>query len=204
MATVTFESLIPEILPLVPECTDLIIIRAIRRASEDFLTKSLVWRVDLEKHFVIAGLADVEIETPTAALRVVQLKKVSINGRAILQASDGEAPDGSGKTFCSLVDFNANIRLTPVPKLTAEMSIRAVLTTTSRSTGLDSAVEQQIHEHLIDGALARLFTMNGMPWADNALAMYHAAIFNAAVQETRGRAENNSGRAVSTISYGGL
>ena len=204
MATVTFESLIPEILPLVPECTDLIIIRAIRRASEDFLTKSLVWRVDLEKHFVIAGLADVEIETPTAALRVVQLKKVSINGRAILQASDGEAPDGSGKTFCSLVDFNTNIRLTPVPKLTAEMSIRAVLTTTSRSTGLDSAVEQQIHEHLIDGALARLFTMNGMPWADNELAMYHAAIFNAAVQETRGRAENNSGRAVGTITYGGL
>ena len=65
-------------------------------------------------------------------------------------------------------------------------------------------VEREIHEHLIDGALARLYTMQGMPWANNALAGFHSAVFQAAILEARGRAENNGGRAVRKIHYGGL
>ena len=204
MATVKFESFVPEILPSMPECTDLIITRALRRASEEFLSKSLVWRVDLEDHIVIAGLADVELEMPAAGLRIVQLKSATIDKRDIPQIADGQRPPNGSRTFCSLVDFNQNLRLTPIPKLNAVLSLRAVLTTTSKSTGLESIVEQEIHEHIIDGALARLYTMQGMPWANNALAGYHSAMFEAAIVEKRGRAENNSGRAVRTITYGGL
>ena len=204
MATVTFESFVPEILPSMPECTDLIITRALRRAAEEFLSRSLVWRVDLEDHVVIAGLPDVDLETPAAGLRIVQLKSVTIDKRDIPQIADGQTPSNGSRTFCSLVDFNQTLRLTPTPKLTSFLKLRAVLSTTSKTTRLDSNVEQEIHEHIIDGALARLYTMQGMPWANNALAGYHSGLFESAIVDKRGRAENNSGRAVRTISYGGL
>ena len=204
MAKVTFESIIPEILPSVPECTDILIIRALRRASEEFLSKSLLWRVDLEDHFVIAGLADVELETPSADLRIVQIKKATIDGKDIPQIADAQMPENATQTFCSLVDFNNSLRLTPTPIIAATLSLRVVLSTTSKSTGLDPVVAQEIHEHLIDGALARLYVMQGMPWANNALAGFHSAVFQAAILETRGRAENNSGRAVRKVSYGGV
>ena len=204
MAKVTFESIVPDILPSVPECTDLIIIRAIRRASEEFLSKSLMWRVNLDDHPVVLGEIDVELEVPSSDLRICQLKSASITDQDIPQISDGQKPPNSTKTFCSLIDFGRTLRLTPIPVADAELSLRAVLSTTSRSTSLDSVVAQEIHEHLIDGALARLYGMPGMPWSDNALAGFHLAVFQNSIIEARGRAENNNGRAVRTVSYGGL
>lgn len=168
------------------------------------LSKSLIWRADLDDHFVIAGLADVELETPSADLRIVQIKKATIDGKAIPQIADDQTPENTTQTFCSLVDFNNSLRLTPPPIIAAAISLRVALSTTSKSTGLDSVVEREIHEHLIDGALARLYTMQGMPWANNALAGFHSAVFQAAILEARGRAENNGGRAVRKIHYGGL
>ena len=206
MAIVTFESIIPEILPSVPECTDLIIVRALRRASEEFLSKSLLWRINLEDHNVILGLVDVELEVPKSDLRIVQLKSIKSGTQEtdIPQIADSQTPPNLSQTFCSLVDFGKTLRLTPVPTAAVTLKIRAVLSTTSKSTGVDSAVEQEIHEHLIDGSLARLYAMPGMPWADSSLAAYHGAIFQAAIIEMRGRAENNNGRAVRTVSYGGV
>ena len=200
MATVTFESFVPEILPLMPECTDLLITRALRRASEEFLTKSLVWRADLDAHVTITGMAVIELDLPKNDLRVAQLKALLIDGKSVDQASDDTTGRGQ---FCSLIDFGKAVRITPTPTSTLPVVIRAVLTTTSKSTGLDSAVEQEIHEHLIDGALARLYIMPGMPWTNNALSVYHSALFESAIVEKRGRAENNSGRAVRKIAYGG-
>jgi len=204
MAKVTFESIVSDILPSVPECTDLIIIRALRRASEEFLSKSLMWRVNLEDHFVILGLEDVELEAPSSDLRIVQLKSATIAGKAIPQIADGQKPPNSTKTFCSLLDFGNTLRLTPKPAANATLSLRAVLSTTSKSTGLEANVAQEIHEHLIDGALSRLYGIPGMPWTNTPLAGFHGAVFQNAIIEARGRAENNNGRAVRTVSYGGL
>jgi hypothetical protein len=204
MATTTFESLVPEILPLVPECTDLIIIRALRRAAEEFLTKSLIWRVDLDDHDVEADSALVELDLPGSDLRIVQIKSATIDSKDIPQIADGQTPDNATQTFCSLVDFNKGLRLTPTPVIAATLSLRVVLSTSSSSTRVDSVVEQEMHEQILDGALSRLYTMQGMPWANNALAGYHAGIFQEAILEARGRAENNSGRAVRKVSYGGL
>jgi len=204
MAKVTFASIIPEILPSVPECTELIAVRALRRASEEFLSKSLMWRVDLEDHFVIQGLIDVELEVPSSDLHIVQIKKATIGTKDIPQIADDQNPPNTTQTFCSLIDFGKTLRLTPKPIVAATLALRAVLSTTSKSTGLEANVEQEIHEHLIDGALARLYGMPGMPWANNALALFHGSVFQAAIIEARGKAENNSGRAVRTVSYGGI
>ena len=206
MATVTFESIIPEILPLVPECTDLIIVRALRRASEEFLSKSLLWRVNLEEHNVILGLVDVELEVPKSDLRIVQLKSIKSGTQEtdIPQIADSQTPPNPTETFCSLINFGKALRLTPIPRLASPMLLKVVLSTTPNSSGVDRDVETHIHEHLIDGALARLYAMPGMPWADSSLAAYHGAIFQAAIIEMRGRAENNNGRAVRTVSYGGV
>jgi hypothetical protein len=204
MASTTFESLVPEILPLVPECTDLIIIRALRRAAEEFLTKSLIWRVDLDDHDVEAGSALVELELSGSDLRVVQIKSATMDSKDIPQIADGQTPDNATQTFCSLVDFNRGLMLTPTPVVATTIALRVVLSTSSSSTKVDSIVEQEMHEQILDGALSRLYTMQGMPWANNALAGYHAGIFQEAILEARGRAENNSGRAVRKVSYGGL
>jgi hypothetical protein len=203
MAKVTFESMVPEILPSVPECTDLIIIRALRRATEEFLTKSMIWRVDLDEHFIDSGLADVELEAPSSDLRIVQLKQATIGTQDIPQIADDQRPPNGTQTFCSLTDFGKTLRLTPTPKVSATIALRAVLSTSSKSVGLEAAVESEIHEHLLDGALARLYTMAGMPWANNTLAGFHGSVFQAAIMDARGRAENNSGRAVRKVTYGG-
>lgn len=203
MAKVTFESMVPEILPSVPECTDLIIIRALRRATEEFLTKSMIWRADLDDHDITVGEADVELDLPSSDLRIVQLKKATIGTKDIPQIADDQQPPNGTQTFCSLTDFGKTLRLTPTPKVSATIALRAVLSTSSKSVGLEAAVESEIHEHLLDGALARLYTMAGMPWANNTLAGFHGSVFNAAIMDARGRAENNSGRAVRKITYGG-
>jgi hypothetical protein len=204
MATVTFESLVPEILPSVPECTDLIIIRALRRASEEFLTKSLVWRADLDDHDVVVGESLVELDMPFRGTRIVQIKSATIGSKDVPQIADDQQPPNTTQTFCSLIDFGNTIRLTPVPALDATLVLRAVISTTSNSTGIDSGVELEIHEHLLDGALSRLYGMPGMPWANNQLAAFHGAVFQAAILDSRGRAENNSGRAVRKVNYGGI
>jgi len=204
MATVTFESIIPEILPLVPDCTDLIIIRALRRSCEEFLTKSLVWRVDLDEHTTEIGEPIVELDIPKNDLRVTQIKSVTIATKDITQISDDQKAPNPTETFCSLINFGKALRLTPIPRLASPMLLKVVLSTTPNSSGVDRDVETHIHEHLIDGALARLYAMPGMPWADSSLAAYHGAIFQAAIIEMRGRAENNNGRAVRTVSYGGV
>ena len=203
MATTTFESLVPEILPLMPDCTDMLIIRALRRASEELLTRSLIWRVDLDEHYAITGLRDLELELPKRDLRVVQLKTVKIDDKPLRQVGDGEfTTNYSGKT-CSLSDFGRALRFIPPPTQSGSVQIRVILTTSAKSTGLEERVADMIHEPLLDGALSRLYSMPSMPWTNNPLAAFHAATFDNAIDKLRGAAENNGGRAVGKMKYGG-
>ena len=160
--------------------------------------------MDLDEHTTEIGEAIVELDLPKRDLRIAQIKAITIASKDITQIGDDQKVPNSTETFCSLIDFGKNLRLTPIPTLASPMTLKVVLTTTPDSSGVDRDVETHIHEHLLDGALARLYAMPEMPWANNTLAGFHLGAFTAAIAQARGAAENNSGRAVRKIAYGGM
>lgn len=204
MAKISFESLVPEILPEVPGCMDTLIIHALRQAAEQFLTDSTAWRMTLDPQFVINGMGEYDIEVPYSYTRAVKLIWVEIDEHRVTLISDGHRVRPDGKKYCCMDAFGKSMIIAPTPTQKEPLTMRVALSILPTTVALDDTVIWQMYDALLNGAVARLQMMEGQEWSNPASGAQKEMLFREAIMKAKRRADNNGGSANRTVRYGGI
>ncbi len=204
MANITFASLVSEILPEVPGCTDTLVIRALRRTAEQYLTDSQEWRVTLDEQPLIAGMSEYDVEVPYSYTKAVRIIWAEVDGKRISQVSDGQQVRSDSNIYCHLDGYGKTVIVKPEPTQAAKLQLRVALSILPNTAALTDTVIYGMYDPLLHGALARLQMMSGQEWSNPQAGAQNEMLFREAVAKARGHANNNGGSAVRKMRYGGI
>jgi hypothetical protein len=213
MATL-YESLLPEVIPMVPGCPDTLIENNIRAATIELCEKAAVLQAELDALTTIAGAFEYDLEPPTdtvvhkimfvvhdgVELEPVTTSLLEQRKRNWREAQYRGTPEYYVKASRSL------IWLVPVPDVTQPLStiIRCHLKPTQTSLSADDELMSDYRDTIVNGALFRLLRLPSKQWTDPAGAQVYGSLFNAGVIEADRRARNADAGVVRKVSYGGI
>lgn len=200
MATVAYTAFLPEVLPNVPGCADIVAINAIRNATIDLLERSLAFKETQDAQVVAPADFPMDIEAPSG-MRVVAVTAVQAGGvpldpvthDAVSTSEGGVAQTGSPIGY--YMPTPETVTLDPLPNASVSLVLTVACTPTRASTGVESWVYQRHLEEIASGALARLLAQPMQPWSNPDLASFHLNRFENAVSRLRISAMKSFGKA---------
>lgn len=213
MAT-TYESLLPEIIPMVPGCPDTLIENNIRAAVIEFCEKSEVYQQELDPVTTVANIYEYDLEPPSQTL-VHKIVWVSYDGEeiepvttALLEQREPKWRDSNyyGTPNYFVKQTQSTFWLVPVPNETKVSStiVRAVLKPTYASTAADDEIMTDYRDAIINGTLFRLLRMPSKDWTDYAGAQVYASLFAEGIVNAERRARQADVRVSRKVKYGGV
>lgn len=185
MANVPFTSFLPEVLPLVAGCSNLVATNAVRNATIEFCTNTLYWQETQASVNLTSASFPYSIVAPSGA-QVVTALGVTVDGRPMGQTTqdtlDLKVLNWRSITGTPRVYFQYNPNTIGVyPALdsnTYAFITRSALAPTRASTGVIDFVFDKHLEAIASGTLARLFQMPAQPWTDPAQGAHYREQFN--------------------------
>ncbi len=209
-----YESLLPEIIPMVPSCPDTLIENSIRSATIELCEKSGVYQQELDPITTIANLFEYDLEPPNGTV-VHEILWATYDGTdlepitsALLEQRIPEwrkaGNEGTPEYFVK--QSQSLFYIAPVPNVTKVSSVlmRAVLKPTHTSTACDDDVMNDYRDTIVNGALLRLLRMPGREWTDYAGAGVFASLFNEQLVEAEKRGRQSETRVARKVKYGGV
>lgn len=179
MASVQFAEFLPEVLPNVAGCADVVAINAIRNSAIELLERSLAAREVQDVITVVAADLPLDVEAPSSS-RLVQVLSVTANGLPV--PADDQQNSSSMRYY---QPTPTQLSLTPLPTQAIELVVTVAYAPTRKATGVEDWVYQRHLETVADGALARLYVLPGQPWSNPELAGFHAERFRTAAERLR-------------------
>lgn len=188
MATTAFTSLLPEVLPSVPGCADIVAVNAIRNSVIEFCERTLYWQELQDSATVTTADFPYDLKAPAGA-RVTQVLAVIVNGTPIdPTGADALAAVSNWQNHTAqqpLAYYHITpqqIGLYPALGTSATLQIRVAYAPTRTATAFEEYLYQTYMEALADGALYRLLGMPGRAWSNPELGLFHRRKFQQAVQ----------------------
>ena len=177
MTTVAFTQFLPEVMPSVHGCSDILAINAIRNACIEFCTSTMYWQETQDPISLAAGDLPYDFEAPSGA-NVIQPMAITIGGRPILPKSadwlDANIYDWRNQVADSPTYFyqpNANqMVLVPAPTAAVTVTIRCAYIPARDGSVVDITLYEYYLEAIAAGALARLCSLPGQAWSNPQLA----------------------------------
>ena len=212
MANTAYETLVPEILPMVVGCPDTLIINAVRRAVIELCEKTGVYSQQLDPLSTVSGTYEYDLEAPTGTL-VHKIQWVTHQGEALeplttslLEERQPKWRDESGTPKYFVKQSQKLFWLVPVPDatLTSSTILRVQLRPTDASTACDSEVMSDYRDQIINGTLFRLLRVPGRDWTDFASAQVYASLFQEGIIYAERRARSADTPIGRKVIYGGL
>jgi hypothetical protein len=192
--TNVFEDFLPDVMPYVPGCPEVVAVSAIRNAAIEFCMKSL-WLVNNPATLVsVANQAAYAPVLPTdtelAAVDQVTYNASQLNPVGEVDVTYLFQSPGVPQYFTQIDPVN--VQLLPMPQ-SAGVTIRMVvaLTPTKTATTCDSNMFERWGEGIGYGARARLHAIPGQPFSspDESMRcrqMFSTAIGGARIERNRG------------------
>lgn len=213
MAT-TYESLLPDIIPMVPGCSDTLIENNIRSAVIELCEKAAVYQAELDPITTVANIFEYDLEPPSGST-VHKILWVTHKGQEIepitTQLLEQRKPrwreTGYGGTPEYYVKVSQSLfHLVPVPDETIVSStiMRAQLKPTRTSNAADDEVMSEYRDTITYGALYRLLRLPSKEWTDYAGAQVYGSLFNEGIVEAERRGRHADTNVSRTVKYGGL
>lgn len=213
MATL-YESLLPEVIPMVPGCPDTLIENYIRSATIELCEKAPVLQAELDPVSTVTGIYEYDLEPPTGTV-VHKIMWVVHDGKELepistslleqrkeswRDASNRGTPEYYVKTSQSL------FWLVPVPNATKVSStiLRCQLKPTQTSTTADDELMSDYRDTIVNGALYRLLRLPSKQWTDYNGAQVYGTLFNEGIIAADRRARHADARIFRKVSYGGI
>lgn len=213
MAT-TYESLLPELIPMVPGCPDTLIENNIRSAVIELCEKAAVYQAELDPVATVAGTYEYDLEPPSQTV-VHKIMWVTHKGRdleptttTILEQRKPNWRDaenrGTPEYFMKITQ--SLFWMVPVPNETLASStiVRAQLKPTLTSNATDDEVMSDYRDTIVSGALFRLLRMPSKEWTDYAGAQVYGALFQEGIQQAERRGRHADVGVARRVSYGGI
>ena len=208
-----YESLLAEIIPMVPSCTDTLIEQNIRAAVIELCEKSKVYQAELDPITTVANLYEYDLEPPSGTV-VHEIVWVTHNGIDLEPSTtaliEQRKPKWRIKGYEGTPEFFVKqspsmFYLVPVPSATEANSllVRAILKPTHRSTSCSDDVMNDYRDTIINGALYRLLRIPGREWTDYPGAQVYGSLFLEGLATAEGRALQKETRIARKVRYGG-
>jgi len=210
---ISYETLLPQILPMVPGCSDNMITSNIRSAVIELCERTGVYQAELDPVTTVSKIYEYDLEAPTGT-SIQKILWVTHQGKdleAITTALlEQRIPKWRETTNASTPSFfvkqtSALFWLAPMPSTTTASStiIRAVLKPTHSSTACDDDVMNDYRDAIINGALFRLLRTPNKDWTDLTSAGMYGSLFNEAIVQAERRARQGDTPVAKKVRYGG-
>ena len=213
MAIVLYSELIPEVLINALSCPDFIAERALRHVALDFFRRTHVYRETLsldpdgtESISLTAGLPTETRAEEILWVRYNQQRNLVAISEKMLNAKNVNWEDDTGDPYYYFQPSPNTISLAPHPAgaEVGTVTARVVLVPTRTSTGVEQIYMDEHYEALVDGAVAKILSINAEEWANPNLSQLYTQRYENAVLTATNRAERNGTPVVREVRYGGL
>lgn len=208
---IPYETLLPEILPMVPGCSDTLIESNIRSAVIELCERASVYQVELDPLTTVSGIFEYDLETPQDT-SVRKILWVTHKGRdleplttTLLEQRLPQWREESGVPEYFVQKSSETFLLAPIPAdtLVGSTIVRAVLRPTHSSTACDNDVMNDYRDTIVNGTLFRLLRVPNKDWSDLQSASIYGQLFNQGVEDAERRSRNADTAVRRSVRYGG-
>lgn len=209
---------LPEVLPDVPGCPNVMAINAVRNAAIEFCEKSLIWRYDFAgKIALVAAQATYPLTSP-AGSNVAMITRLGFWPTGATKAKEVTGPVGHDELdriregwreetnvgVNSIETFTAdgnNVRVVPIPVANQAdaVSVSAALKPTRASTDGPDMLYDDWLEWIAHGAKWKLMATPKKDWTDLELATYHKNQFEIGIARAGAKIVKGGGQRRMTI-----
>lgn len=212
MAT-SYETLLPEILPMVPGCPDTLIENTVRQAAIEFCEKTGIYQMELDPVTTVGGVYEYDLEPPSGT-SVHKIMWVTHDGKDLEPITttllEQRKPDWRNSDHYGCPEYfvkqGVSFWLAPVPAATMPMSttLRVQLKPTHRSTACDDSVMSDYRDSIVNGALYRLLRIPGRDWTDYSGAQIYGTLFAEGLVRAEREARHADTGVARKVRYGGV
>ena len=209
---IKYETLLPEILPMVSGCPDTLVENNIRAAVIELCERASVYQAELDPVTTVSNIYEYDLEAPTGtSVRKVlwvthQGKDLEPLTTTLLEQRLPKWREESGVPEYFIQQTSSTFVLAPIPAVTTVGStiVRAVLRPTHTSTACDNDVMNDYRDTIVNGALFRLLRIPNKDWSDLQGAGIYGQLFNQGVEDAERRSRNADTAVRRSVKYGGM
>lgn len=177
----TFDSLLPHVLPSVKGCPDALAVFHLREAAKEFLSHTLAWSEWLPNVIGKAGV-DAYYLFPPSDAEIVKLTGLRVDGveRDLAVPAKGRSMRVNGwNAEVAWTEDRVRLQVSPTPAEDGTIyAVRAALTICDDATTLDEDIGRHYGSDIANGALAALLEIEGAVWENQQRAMVRRERFN--------------------------
>lgn len=194
----TLASLVPAVEVNVAGCPVPAIEDAILRSLIEFCTTSRAYRITPDDIAVTANATEIDVELPSgteiAWLIDAELDDVPLDILPPTSVPKSWAVD-AGNPSAAVVISAAQIALRPLPSASGTLRASFALRPSLKASSYPDDLHALYQEHIVAGALARLYAQPKKEWSDPVLAQYARSQFEAGISSAEYRADRGSANA---------
>lgn len=216
MATVAYDSLLPDIIPMAPEAPDMLITKHIRASVVELCEKTSVYQIELDPISSVSGQYEYEFDAP-AGTSVQKVLWVTHDGRDLEPISSALLEQRKPKWRTSeaattgvpefyVKQSSSAFWVVPPPSATVAdaIRVRAILRPTHTSNSCEAEIMNDYRDTIINGALFRVLRTPGYGFTDYAGGQVYASLYNSQLEDAERRARFGDTPIVRKVGYGGL
>ena len=208
---ISYEALLPDILPMVPGCPDSLIKNNIRAAVIELCERASVFQAELDPLTTVGNIYEYDLEAPsgTAVQKILWIthegKDLEPLTSTLLEQRIPKWREGNGVPEYYVQQGSALVWLAPIPTATGVSStiVRAVLKPTHTSSACDDGVMNDYRDTIINGALFRLLRIPNKEWTDLQGASVYGSLFNEGTMIAERKARGADTGVARRVRYGG-
>lgn len=197
-----WSSWMPDLLPHLPGCPDVLAEYEVRRAAQEFFEKTHAWCVTLDPEGVAAGDQEISL-TPNSGQEIVSVKQVwSGDDELKAETADELSSEFSsnwqlhvGKPVAYVQAMPGVIRLYPIPNEVSAIVARVSVKPSESCKGIPGEMATKYRRFITSGAKAKLMLYANQPWTNPELGMKHESDFASAVSKVQYAVATNDLRA---------
>tara|TARA_Y100000748_G_scaffold293015_1_gene282101 strand:+ start:468 stop:1157 length:690 start_codon:yes stop_codon:yes gene_type:complete len=213
MATVKYEDLLPDIIPMVPGCTDTLIENTIRNTVIELCEKSEVYQAELDPVDTVANTYEYDFEPPTGTV-VHKILWATYDGNDLEAVSSSlleeREPKWRESTYVGTPTYfikqtSSQFWLVPIPSVTKVGStiVRAIIKPTHTSTACEADVMNDFRDAIVNGTLFRLLRIPNKDWSDLTGAEVYAQLWQEGLSFADRKARFADSPVARKVKYGG-
>ena len=209
----SFESLLPEIIPVVPGCTDTLIEQNIRAATIELCEKTEVYQQELDPVTTVQNIFEYDLEPPsgTSVHKIIWMTYDGEDLEAITNALlEQRKPKWrqsgyEGRPEYFVKQAPSLFYIAPVPNETkaSGLLLRVALKPTHTATSCSDDVMNDYRDTIINGTIFRLVRLPGREWTDYTGAQIYGSLFNEGIREAEKRGRQSASRVARKVRYSG-
>jgi hypothetical protein len=208
---VDYSQFLTEVTPYASGVPEFVAINAVRNAVIEFCRKTHYWQEDLDPASGTAKVPNYPVDTPPNTV-LVDIVGAWYNGTLLVPKSidelsqiyrtlDWRTIDGNPAYYTRVIEPEIILVPYPTASLPNALTMRVALAPTRNSTYVDSALYEHYVEEIGFGARARLYSMTGQPFANDADAKTYALKFRVAMDKARIRTSKSNTRGSQRVEF---